>query len=532
MRILRRNPGTTRRALARLVLLAGLAGSTEARATALLVHPDSALAFGPPYYATVLEANAVAVAGDTMAVSVAGSPYIHTALMALVNGVVYRGGYGPAFEGPNTTLYETTIELQAPVGVLDSVIETGPVDASTVLAGFTITGGVSSFSGGGVFCSAGSALTIRNCRIAGNSAGAIGGGIAVTGTSSVQIFNCDIEDNVAGLRGGGIAVAPNAALAKIEFCRIVRCSSATAGQTDGGGGGVFSASPIFLTRSEIRDCWTGYRGGGLLVRNADLKGHGNQFSGNIAQLDGGGAYHEAANGEHLSSSFENCTALGGEGGGLSFEGGSWLVSECFVRDCSASARGGGIYFDRATGAELLLTEVIRNTAPEGGGVGIVGTLFRSPLSVLVQSCTIALNAATAGSEAAGGIQIFPEGNYLDEIVNCIIAEQAAGTGIACEGAENMPNIRYCCVWNRDTVNLDDEYGRDCDDRTGINGNIRLDPLFCDLTASPPQVGVMNFSPTRAVGSDGEDLGAHPGTSDCPFVSVEAESWGRIKSRFR
>lgn len=529
MRIFRLDSKIARNALIGLVTIGTPAPS---RATVLRVHPDSALAFGPPYSATLLEANAIAAAGDSILVSVAGSPYIHTAFMTLVNGVVYRGGYGPEFEGPNTTLYETVIELQAPVGVLDSVIETGPADASTVFAGFGITGGVSSFSGGGIFCSAGSAVTIRNCRIFRNFAGGIGGGITITGNSSAQIFNCDLEDNVAGLRGGGIAIAANSPSARVEFCRITSCSTATGGQTDGGGGGVFCASPIFFLRCEVRNCWSGYRGGGLLARSADMKCHANQFFGNVAQADGGGAYHEHADGEHVSSSFESCVAVTGEGGGLAFEGGTWLVSGCYVRDCASPTRGGGLYFHQPIGADLRFTEIVRNTSAQGGGVGIVGTLFRSLLSVRVASCTLALNAATGGSEAAGGIQIFPEGNYLDEILDCIIAEQTSGTGIACEGAENMPNIRYCCVWNRDTVNVEDEYGRDCDDRTGINGNLRVDPVFCDLGETPPQVGVANFSPTRGVGSTGGDLGAHPGTSDCPFVSVEADSWGRIKSLFR
>ena len=519
-------------------LVAGLllALAAPVAATSLRVHPDSAATFGPPYYATVVEANAVAVAGDSIEVSAAGSPYVHTAFMTLVSGVVYRGGFGPEFEGPNTTLYETTIELQPPAGVDDSVIETGAADASTVFAGFTITGGHSSFAGGGIFCNDGSALTIRNCFLVGNFAASRGGGIGIAGASSAHIYNCDLEKNVATLLGGGFSVAAGSGSPRIEFCRVSACSAATGGQTSGGGGGLYVASSsLLLTRSEVRDCWSGYNGGGMLVRNASPTCASNQFANCAAQRSGGAAYHESGNGQHRRSSFVGCRAVTNNGGGLSFLGGTWQVSECFVRDCTAPLRGGGIYFDSTTGASISLTEVLANTASEGGGIGIVGAPFRTPLSVEVTGCTIALNDATAGSAGGapgGGIHIFPEGNYADGIVNCIIAAQHSGSGIASEGALNQPNIRYCCVWNDDAVNTADEYSRSCTDRTGISGNLRQNPRFCDPGASPPQVGVDQFSPTLGSGEGGTDMGAHPGSSDCTLVSVERETWGQIKSLFR
>lgn len=524
-------PSGRRASVSWLAGAVALAAAGVAHASTLRVHPDSASVVGPPYYATLLEANALATAGDSIEVSNAGSPYIHTAKMDLVSGVIYRGGFGPGFEGPNVELYETTIQLVPDVGITDSVIETGVADASTLVAGFTITGGNSSFAGGGMFCASGSALTVRNCRFVRNLASGIGGGVAISGGSSAYVYNCDFEENVATLRGGGISVAAGAT-GRVEFCRVRACSAATAGQTAGGGGGVFIASPISFTRCEITDCWSGYNGGGLLVRDASPTCASNQFSGCVAERSGGAAYHENGNGQHRKSSFVGCSAVTNNGGGISFLGGTWQVSECFVRDCTAALRGGGVYFNAPVGAQITLTEVLRNTAPEGGGIGIVGAPFRTPLSVAVSSCTVALNSATGANVPAGGIQIFPDGNYLDEIVDCIVAEQAAGSGIACEGALNQPNIRYCCVWNRDTVNAAEEYSRGCADRTGIQGNLKADPRFCDPTGSHPQVTVDQFSPTLGAGQGGTDMGAHPGTPACTLVSVERTSWGRIKSLYR
>src|SRR5262249_54296147 len=87
----------------------GIAAAHPAAGITLKVQPDSALAHGPPYYATLVAANAAAVAGDSVEVTNAGSPYAQTAPLNLVSGVVYRGGFGPRFEGPNVVLYETVL---------------------------------------------------------------------------------------------------------------------------------------------------------------------------------------------------------------------------------------------------------------------------------------------------------------------------------------------------------------------------------------------------------------------------------------
>jgi hypothetical protein len=206
-----------------------------------------------------------------------------------------------------------------------------------------------------------------------------------------------------------------------------------------------------------------------------------------------------------------------------------------VRDCEAPARGGGLYYWFPVGAELLLTEVVGNKALKGGGVGIVGDPFREILSLQITSCTIALNSATAGGGNGGGIHVFPEGNFADAIVNCIVAQQIEGSCIATEGPFNQPNIRYDDVWNDGTTNPSPAYGLSCADRTGINGNLKLDPFYCNASLDPPQVGLQAFSFCRGAGEGGVDLGAHPGwigVCDSISVAVEPATWGRIKARFR
>ena len=512
------------------VALLGLVSASTVSAVTLRVHPDSAAVVGYPYFASILAANAVAAPGDSIEVSNAGSPYVHTVTLDLGSGVVYRGGFSTTFEGPNTVLYETVIQRETPVGVDATAVNAG---TATLFSGFTVTGGNALFQAGGIFCPGGSTVEIRNCKITGNISAQSGGGIFVAQGAAPYIKNCDIERNVATtLRGGGIFVAQNAQATRIEFCRVLACSAATTGLTGGGGGGIFSASSISLVDCTIDSCWSGYRGGGLLTTNCDLHGSANKFDGNVAQSDGGAAYHQNGNGEHLRSFFDRCVSVAGNGGGLTFEGGTWLVSECYVRDCTAQAKGGGLYYASPVGAELRLTEVLGNTANRGGGIGIVGDTFRSVLSLQIESCTIALNRAVVGGEAGGGIHIFPEGNFADPILNCIVAEQAAGSCISTEGALNQPNIRFSCVWN-DGANTSPPYGLSCADRTGINGNISFDPQFCNTAVSPAQVGLRGTSPCLEAGEGDIDMGAHPGwTGNCDLVSVEAASWGRLKALFR
>ena len=73
---------------------------------------------------------------------------------------------------------------------------------SSVVDGFTITGGVTAGNGGGILCES-SSPTITNCIITGNTAG-FGGGIYCGNSSSPAITNCFISNNSSGSSGGGI----------------------------------------------------------------------------------------------------------------------------------------------------------------------------------------------------------------------------------------------------------------------------------------------------------------------------------------
>ena len=116
----------------------------------------------------------------------------------------------------------------------------------------------------------------------------------------------------------------------------------------------------------------------------------------------------------------------------------------------------------------------------------------------------------------------------------IVALQPEGCGIYCVGIDASPGLRYNCVFNLDGHNNAPEYGGECDDRTGINGNIRANPLFCDENADPPDLALTTSSPCLGININGDevDIGAHDSGVACDSIAIEEMSWGKIKALYR
>ncbi len=89
------------------------------------------------------------------------------------------------------------------------VITVSNLSASSIIDGFTVTGGNSTTigRGGGLWCNS-SSLTVSNCVFQGNSADSFGDGIAIEGGGSPVITDCTFNSNGSFfstyVRGGGI----------------------------------------------------------------------------------------------------------------------------------------------------------------------------------------------------------------------------------------------------------------------------------------------------------------------------------------
>ncbi len=483
----------------------------------------------PDDHATINDALAAAAFGDEIHVSSAGSPYVEG--VSLLDGISLRGGFSPDFLSNDPSAFETVIARPPGAG---TVVGLGAGGAGNVFDGFTVTGGDSTFAGGGLFCTSGSAFTISNCRFVGNRATVTGAGVQIAAGSSVTVFRCTFEDNFAGARGGGITIAPGADGATVDLCTFRACSTGTSA-SPAGGGGIFSASGAMLSRNRILDCVSASAGGGIFVSNASIRAWGNLLTDNRAATHGGGIYVSGGDGEIRDSLVEGCTAGtggGGNGGGVCFDGGSNRWVRGFVRGnvasgSGSSGRGGGLYLLQIGGGGITGTQIVANSAAFGGGVYIEG--FTPPVWTFgeVAHCTIFANASS-GAAAAGGIHV--SGFSLAALVNNVIAFQVDGHGIACN-VPSSPNVRYNDVISG-SGNTDSEYGADCTDRTGVNGNIRQDPLFCGSSATPPDLALQSLSPCLGAGEGGADMGAHDASASCGTVSIEDSSWGKIKALYR
>lgn len=273
--------------------------------------------------------------------------------------------------------------------------------SGAMLAGFTLTNGATSGSGGGVWCEGPSAL-VSNCVLTGNSAYSDGGG-AYGG----RLDNCTLTGNSAGSRGGG------ARLCTLNDCALTANSAYWGGGAHGG----------TLTNCTLTDNSGSWRGGGasdcelincVLRGNSATYGGGAAFStltdctlmGNSARYDGGGAYR---------CTLTNCGLVGNS---ATFGGGacSGTLHRCMVAGNSADW-GGGAYAGKLSGC--LLTS---NSATSHGG----GTCYST-----VNNCVLAANSAIHGGGAC-----------LGALTNCTLTGNSADWGGGADGAPLSNSILY------------------------------------------------------------------------------------------
>ena len=200
---------------------AGCSGDWQGEGTDCTVNPCEDYLLVPDEFPTIQAAIASASDGDVILVS----PGTYTATnVDLDSEVINTGGLGVeirSIEGPESTIIDG--QRLRPV-----VVCTQGETAETIISGFTITGGASSW-GGGIFCK-NSSPTFTNCIIADNTAAERGGGVYLyradvtfneciwtanesdTGAgfyssiSNPVLNDCFFEDNVAFITGGAICV--------------------------------------------------------------------------------------------------------------------------------------------------------------------------------------------------------------------------------------------------------------------------------------------------------------------------------------
>ena len=360
------------------------------------------------------------------------------------------------FKGKKITLYCTG---EAGSCILDGngegpvVIFSGGEDSTTVLDGFTITGGSSYQDGGGMVVD--SDPIIQNCIFTGNSTTDFGGAIFFQRSAKPIIRGCIFLENQADGDGGAIFCNKDSQPI-IEDC-IFSGNSSNIG--NGGAIAVDDASPIItnctfngnlaeegsggaLSLSDLRDATinnsqftsnTAKKGGAIYIYDAkDVEFTQCRFESNSADF-GGGIYIDDSGMTPVPVSFTNCilwqnSAYGG--GGIYSDKSVVTVTYCTVSGNSASQNeGGGLYCKNSSEATIMNSIYWQNTADVNPEIFYDGN----------STMTITYSDITGGFTGEGNLNanpLFEDANNVDfhlkEGSPCIGTGQA-GTNIGAYG---------------------------------------------------------------------------------------------------
>lgn len=176
-----------------------------------------------------------------------------------------------------------------------------------------------------------------------------------------------------------------------------------------------------------------------------------------------------------------------------------------IIDCAGSANNqhcGLIITGRANDAAVDGFTIKNGYINSGGGLRIQSS------SITVRNCVIAYNVATTsgggvwckgsdpafinctfvGNSSMAGGAIFVLGTSSPTLTNCIVAFSEEGGGIYSNESSSQPTAVCCNVFD----NLDGNYAGSTAGQSGINGNIELDPQFCNPESG--EFGLQNSSP--------------------------------------
>ena len=256
-------------------------------------------------------------------------------------------------------------------------------DAEIVVLNGTITGGNTSYSGGGFDIQSGK-VTIKNCTIKNNTAKIAGGGLNISGSANVEIIGCKINDNIViGSSGGAIYQASGYANNGYynNTCKIVDTELKNNRAVVGGAVG--------MGASLYHDGITNAAGGKGVTATFIMEGE-SVIDGNTASYRGGGVYLTGNGSRFLmkDGTISNNSATGYEGGGIwATNYGGVTIENGTIRDNTAKTYGGAIYMkanisETNDSAKLAVENGLRdclnlgtalvtgNKAKQGGGIYI------------------------------------------------------------------------------------------------------------------------------------------------------------------
>jgi hypothetical protein len=505
-------------------------------------------------------------------------PMIQAAIDGAVDGDMICVSAGSYQERIN--FHGKRVYLLALDGPADTIIDGGRMgsvvlfqngeDETAVLDGFTITHGLAD-QGGGILIdhaspTLGNLLITDNAakadKVAGAPPGGDGGGMWLN-ASSARLIDVRLFNNAAGQGypgedggdGGGlyaeysvlvmehVSIMNNQAGDAGDYCPNDKCSDMTATGYGGDGGGMFiTGSDLNLSDVTINGNIAGHGGGGP--------------GGQDVQEDGGDG---APGGDGGGMCITNSTLIwnrgqvwknrsgdggyggsGGSGGGSGssgrggFGGGIYLLNSVLkLNNISVLANwtgsgsgaamgpslpfgGGGIYLG---GSQRM---VLQNIISAGNGVGgdyneLCGGGIYIAGSPQLSNITVFGNNLYGGHGYGSGVCISGIPLWRNvTITGNSSQDPAKGAGVSTDYNGENGEIVYGNVWGNSPDNFSG-----IDDPTGQNGNISVDPLFVDTSATDPTLWdlhlqsdspLVNAGDPALLDSDGSrsDIGAYGG----------------------
>lgn len=350
--------------------------------------------------------------------------------------------------------------------------------STVTLIGLSLQNGHAFSAGAAVDFSNCGYVLLQNCSFLDNQATDYGGAVSLY-ESEFGLYGCSFENNTAGTyAGGALSITGSSSNGTISGCSFSGNSADAAG-----------AVSLADGEAAITGCWfesnsATNSGGAILALNATSLTVENSTFLNCTAGTGGAIAQPAAMGafgmEITACLFSECKAT--FGGGAVSSGEAPVITACTFLDCLAESLGGAIYTDSGS----------------------------------IENCTFYGNhAASAGAALFVYSSASIERNIISTSSGQPAVDQPFATGIACNVFHD--NL----AGNAETAT----------DPVGSNGNVELDPRFCDAGASDFHLAV--DSPAAAdnvpLACGATDIGAWPVA--CGETAVRTTSWGRLKSRY-
>jgi hypothetical protein len=328
----------------------------------------------------------------------------------------------------------------------------------------------------------------------------LGRAIEVDGAADVTIEGFTITQGLKSSFGGGIYVHESSA--KITHCLFV---DNEVGPSGFGGGLAFANSGSSTTAPEVTHC---------------------RFVSNLAGSQSGGGLAARGTGDNIDVTITDCVFIANTastGGAVYLWSCSPVVSDCvFLGNRAPSFDGGAIAQLFGATASFSRCLITQNESWRGSAFYF---FLSSGDETTVSNCTVVANIGPNEAIRVSSTVGSPSPDFDNTII--AFNEGTSFSGI-CQGVTSPPQFSCCDVYD----NAGGDWIDCIADQLGSSGNISVDPFFCD-----PVLG--DFS----LRSDSPCLpGNHPDGADCGLIgafgqgcgpiSVESETWARIKERYR